>query len=126
MLPNSYLCWNGVTHAQLLKIRVLVEFLIFWFSLFQFFKVFASSCELNPTMAILPILSILIRWPDGDSPSCTRETCCKYLYTSLTIKFLLCSLVDLYHIYYMSIFLSRILFKPSRSPEKIIPISVPY
>ena len=43
-----------------------------WYSLFQFLKVFANSCELNPTLAILPILCILMRLPDGDSPCCAR------------------------------------------------------
>ena len=44
----------------------------FWYSLFQFLQVFANSCELNPTQAILPILCILMRLPDGDSPCCAR------------------------------------------------------
>ena len=30
----------------------------FWYSLFQFLQVFANSCELNPTLAILPLLCI--------------------------------------------------------------------
>ena len=44
----------------------------FWYSLFQFLQVFTNSCELNPTLAISPILCILMRLPDGDSPCCTR------------------------------------------------------
>ena len=44
----------------------------------QVLQVFANSCELNPTLAILPVLCILMRLPDGDSPCCTRlnsQTC---------------------------------------------------
>ena len=59
-------------HAQLLNMRILVEFLRFWHSLFQFLHVFANSCVLNPTLAILPILFILMRLPDGDSPCCAQ------------------------------------------------------
>ena len=59
-------------HAQLLNIRISVEFCIFWYSMFQFLQVFASSCELNPTLAILLILCILIRLPTGDSPCCAQ------------------------------------------------------
>ena len=38
----------------------------FWYSLFQFHHVFANSCELTPTLAILLILCILMRLPAGD------------------------------------------------------------
>ena len=44
----------------------------FWYSLFQFLQVFANSCELNPTLAILLILCKLMRLLDRDSPCCTR------------------------------------------------------
>ena len=72
ILPNSHLCWNSFTHAQLLNIRILVKFLHFWYSLFQFLQVFANSYELNATLTILPILCILMRLADGDSPCCAR------------------------------------------------------
>ena len=36
-------------------------------------SIFANSCELNPTLAILPILCILMKLLNGDSRRCTRE-----------------------------------------------------
>ena len=61
-IKNSDLCWNDFTHAQLLNIRILVEFCISGIHCANSF----NSCELNSTLAILPILSISMRLPDGD------------------------------------------------------------
>ena len=72
ILPNSDLCWNGFTHAQLLNIRILVEFCISGIQCPNSFKYLPTAVVLSSTLAILPIFCILMRLPDGDSPCCAR------------------------------------------------------
>ena len=56
----------------LIVIRILVEFCISGIHSSNSFK-YLPIAELNPTLAILPILCILMRLPNGDSPCCARE-----------------------------------------------------
>ena len=57
MLEWFYAC-------AVIKYQNFSSVLHFWYSLSQFLQVFANICELNPTLAILPILCILMRLPD--------------------------------------------------------------
>ena len=66
----EFKCWNGLTHVQLLNIRISGEFFIFGIHCSISFKYFANSCELNPIPVILLILCILMRLPVGVSACC--------------------------------------------------------